>query len=145
MICTVHQMLRSFHQIKFGWCKSRRMRWAEHVARMGGQKRCRHGFMKRSEEIVHLEDLGLDGRITLISSWRNEDGGRALDLHSSENGDLTGCCESGNENFGFHKMRRISWLDEEASQDGLCTMRLVTGFQGNSLRASQNTCLIIIF
>jgi len=44
------------------------MRWAEHVARMEGQERCRHGFMKRSEEIVHLEDLGLDGRITLISS-----------------------------------------------------------------------------
>jgi hypothetical protein len=28
-------------------------------------------------------------------------------------------------NFGFHKMREISLLGEEASQEGLCSMELV--------------------
>jgi hypothetical protein len=40
--------------------KSRRVRWAGHVARMGG-------FGWRPEEKNLWEDLGVDGRITL--SW----------------------------------------------------------------------------
>jgi hypothetical protein len=45
--------------------KSRRMRWVEHVARMGGGE-VYTGFMWGNlRERDHLEDLGVDGRIIL--------------------------------------------------------------------------------
>jgi hypothetical protein len=42
--------------------KSRIMRWAEHVACMGGEERCIQGF---GGERDHLEHPGIDGRIKL--------------------------------------------------------------------------------
>jgi hypothetical protein len=45
--------------------KSRRMRWAGHVARMGeGRGACRI-LVRRPERRNHLEDPGVDGRIIL--------------------------------------------------------------------------------
>jgi hypothetical protein len=41
------------------------MRWAGHVARMGKIKRCIHCFGQITMKgRVHLEDLGVDGRMT---------------------------------------------------------------------------------
>jgi hypothetical protein len=41
--------------------KSRRMRWARHVARMGEEETCRGFWWESTKEKVHLEDKGLDG------------------------------------------------------------------------------------
>jgi hypothetical protein len=45
--------------------KSRRMRWAEHVARMGEERRCRGSWWKNQKEGDHWGDLGVDGWIIL--------------------------------------------------------------------------------
>jgi hypothetical protein len=45
--------------------KSRRMRWAEHVARMGEGRGVYRVLTGRPEGKNHWEDLGLRGRITL--------------------------------------------------------------------------------
>ena len=45
--------------------KSRRMRWAGHVARMGERRGIYRVLGGESEERDHLEDPGLDGRIIL--------------------------------------------------------------------------------
>ena len=46
--------------------KSRRMRWAGHVARMGGQERCILGFWWGNlRERDHLGDPGVDERMIL--------------------------------------------------------------------------------
>ena len=43
--------------------KSRRMRWAGHVARMGRGEVCRRFWWVNLRERDHLEDPGIDGRI----------------------------------------------------------------------------------
>ena len=56
--------------------KSRRMRWAGHVARMGGEERCIQGFGGETRrERDHLEDPGTDGRIILRWNFRKWDVG----------------------------------------------------------------------
>ena len=45
--------------------KSRSMRWAGHVARMGEGRGVYTVLVGRSEERNHLEDPGVDGRIIL--------------------------------------------------------------------------------
>jgi hypothetical protein len=45
--------------------KSRRMRWAEHVARMGEREGSYRVLVGKPEERNHLPDLGVDGRIIL--------------------------------------------------------------------------------
>jgi hypothetical protein len=48
--------------------KTRRMRWAGHVARMGGEERCIQCFGRENlRERDHLEDPHVGGRIIL--SW----------------------------------------------------------------------------
>jgi hypothetical protein len=47
--------------------KSRRIRWAEHVARIGDRRGAYGVWWGISERIDHLEDLGVDRRI--ISEW----------------------------------------------------------------------------
>ena len=54
--------------------KSRRMRWAGHVARMGGEERRIQGFggeTRRKED--HWGDPGVDGRIILRWIFRKWD------------------------------------------------------------------------
>jgi hypothetical protein len=45
--------------------KSRRMRWARHVARMGGEEAYTGFWWGNLKERYHLENPGLDGRIIL--------------------------------------------------------------------------------
>jgi hypothetical protein len=45
--------------------KSRRMRWAEHVARMGRGEVCTEFWWGNLREGDHLGDPGIDGRIIL--------------------------------------------------------------------------------
>ena len=45
--------------------KSRRMRWAGHVARMGEERGCRGSWWGNRRERAHWGDLGVDGWITL--------------------------------------------------------------------------------
>ena len=52
-------------------------------------------------------------------------GGISL-MNPSGHGPVAGCCEYGNEPFGFNKMRGISWLAKKllVSQERLCSMEL---------------------
>jgi hypothetical protein len=45
-----------------GQIKSRRMRWAGHVARMGGGRNVYRVLVEGPKERTHLEDQGVDGR-----------------------------------------------------------------------------------
>jgi hypothetical protein len=45
--------------------KSRRMRWAGHVARMGEGRNCPRLWWESPKERDHLKDRGVDGRIGL--------------------------------------------------------------------------------
>jgi hypothetical protein len=47
--------------------KSRKMRWAEHVARMGEERKCKRCWWESPKERYHLEDQGVDGRMG--SEW----------------------------------------------------------------------------
>jgi len=54
---------------------SRRMRWAEHVARMGEEELCIECFGGKPEGKNHLEEPGVDGRIILrwiFRKWNEE-------------------------------------------------------------------------
>jgi len=55
--------------------KSRRMRWAEHVARMGEERGCIGSLWGNRREGDHWGDLGVDGRIVLERISRRWDVG----------------------------------------------------------------------
>jgi hypothetical protein len=59
--------------------KSRRMRWAGHVACMGEERGAYRIFVGRPEGRNHLEDPGIDGRILLKWISKKRDGGNGLD------------------------------------------------------------------
>jgi hypothetical protein len=59
--------------------KSSRMRWAEHVARMGEGRGAYRIFVGDLREGDHLEDPGVDGKIILEWIFMKWDGGRGLD------------------------------------------------------------------
>ena len=58
--------------------KSRRMRWAGHVARMGERRGVYRVLVGKPGERDHLEDPGLDGRI-ILWIFRKWDMGYGLD------------------------------------------------------------------
>jgi len=55
--------------------KSRRMRWAGHVARMGEERGCIGSWWENRRERDYWEDLGLDGWIILERNSRRWDAG----------------------------------------------------------------------
>ena len=60
--------------------KSRKMRWAEHVARMREEERCLQGFGgKTRRKETTPEDPGVHGRIILRWIFRKLNGGHGLD------------------------------------------------------------------
>jgi hypothetical protein len=59
--------------------KSRRMRWAGHVARMGEERGSYRILVGRPEGRSHLEDPDVDGRIILKWIFKKWDGGHGLD------------------------------------------------------------------
>ena len=63
--------------------KSRRMRRAWHVARMGDRIGVYRVLVGKPEERDHLEDPGLYGRIILSWTSRKWDGGQGLDRYGS--------------------------------------------------------------
>jgi hypothetical protein len=55
--------------------KSRRTRWAGHVARMGDRRSAYRVLVGRHEGNSNLKDPGVDGSITLKWIFKNWDGG----------------------------------------------------------------------
>ena len=104
--------------------KSRRMRWAVHVALMGRGELYTVFWLGNLRERDHLGDPDTDERIILKWILRQWDLG--VWTGSSWLGIVTGCGHLWMRwwAFGFHKMRGISWLAENrlASQEGLCSM-----------------------
>jgi hypothetical protein len=71
--------------------KSRRMRWAGHVARVEERRDTYKVLVGRPE------DLGVDVRIKLKWIFKKQEGARGLDWSVSGCGQMAGCCEHGNE------------------------------------------------
>jgi hypothetical protein len=59
----------------YGFVKYRRIRWAEHVARMGMREACIGFWWGNLMEIDHWGDPGVDGRIILGWIFRKWDVG----------------------------------------------------------------------
>jgi hypothetical protein len=80
--------------------KSRRMRWAGHVARMGEREECTGRWWESPKEGDHLKELGVDGRMGLgriVGRWV---GGCGVGLLCSGWGPLAGSCECVDEPSG---------------------------------------------
>jgi hypothetical protein len=82
--------------------KSRRMRWAGHVARMGERRKVYRVLVGKPEGKNHLEDQGVGGKMG--SEWilrrLTWGGGCGLDSTGSGQGPVAGCCECGDEPSG---------------------------------------------
>jgi len=73
-----------------------------------GDKRCVQGFGGILRERGRLEDLRVDGRITV--EWILKMGGRGLLWSGSEQREVAGLCKCGNEFAGSIKCKDV--LDE---------------------------------
>jgi hypothetical protein len=89
--------------------KSRQMRWAGHVARIGRRENYTRFWWEYPKERDHSEDQGGDG--SMGSEWilGRLAGGCGLDSTCSEQGPETGCCECGDETSGSGAME-FGWL-----------------------------------
>ena len=58
--------------------KSRKMRWAGHVARMGERRGIYRGLVVKTDETDHLGDPGVEGRIILRWNFSNWDEGACI-------------------------------------------------------------------
>jgi len=83
--------------------KSRRMRWAGHVARMGGVRGCIWSWWGNQSERDHWEDLGIDGWIILGWISKRWDVGIWTGLGWSRIEQVAYTCECGNEPSGSVK------------------------------------------
>ena len=77
--------------------KSRRMRWAGHVARMGRGELCTWFWWGNLGERNYCRDPGGDGMITLRWIFRKWDVGYGLDRAGSGQGQVAGTYECSNE------------------------------------------------
>jgi hypothetical protein len=73
----------------------------------------------------HLEDPGIDGRITVECMWGSRVGKCGLDSCDSGQGPIEGCCEHGNELSG--SLNGGDFVDQlsDIVSEGLLSMWLV--------------------
>ena len=84
--------------------KSRRMRWAGHVAHMGEKGEAYTGFWRGNlRERDHLGDAGVDGRIILRLIFRKWDVVLWTGSSWLSKGQIAGTCECGNKPSGYIK------------------------------------------
>jgi len=83
--------------------KSRGMRWAGHVARMGRGAACTGFWCGNLRERDHLRYPAVDGRIILRCIFRKWDGVMHWIELAQDQGQVTGTCECGNELLGSIK------------------------------------------
>ena len=83
--------------------KSRRMRWAVHVARMGEGRGVYRVLVGNLRERDHWVDPDIDWRTILIWIFRKWDEEYGLDRAGSGYGQVAGTCECGNEPSGSLK------------------------------------------
>jgi hypothetical protein len=89
MICTHHEIL-------YLVIKSRRIRWAGHVARVVDARGAYKILVGDLKEGDHLEDPVVDGRIILKWIFRTWDGGIDWIDMAEDRGQVACCCECGN-------------------------------------------------
>ena len=89
-----------------GSVKSRRKRWAGHVARMGEERGRIGSWWGNRRERNHWGDLGVDGWIIL--GWISRMWVCGLDWAGPGQGQVADACECGNEPSGSIKMQEIS-------------------------------------
>jgi hypothetical protein len=77
--------------------RSRRMRWAGHVTRMGRREVYTWCWWGNLSERDHLEDLGVNVRITLRWISGSGLGRHGLDCYGLEWGQVADTCECGHE------------------------------------------------
>jgi len=82
---------------------SRRMRWAGHVAGMGGGETYRGFWWENLRVRDHLGDIGVDGGIILNGSSGSRMWGYGVDRADSGWKQVAGTCECGNEPSGSTK------------------------------------------
>jgi hypothetical protein len=68
--------------------KSRRMRWAGHVARMGEGRNLYRVLVGKPEGTAHLEDQGIDGRMGTKCTFGRLVGGAVEWIHLAQDRDL---------------------------------------------------------
>jgi hypothetical protein len=83
--------------------KSRRMRWADHVERMGKMDNAYNILVEKPEGRRHLEGFGVHGRIILHCILGEMVGSCCLNASGSGWGPVAGSCEHGNEPSGSIK------------------------------------------
>jgi hypothetical protein len=110
--------------------KSRRMRWAGHVALVGERRGACRFWRGNLRERDHLEDPGIGRRIILKWIFKKQNGvvwTGSIWLMIGTGGGLLWMRWW---NLEFHKMRWISWVGEEllASQEGLSSVELFTQY-----------------
>jgi hypothetical protein len=103
-------------QISLG--KSRRMRWADHVARMGEERKVYKVLGESPREGDHLEDQGISGKMG--SEWilGRLAWGCGLDSTVSGQGPVADCCQCGDEPSGSCATELVSSWDYTVNNDG---------------------------
>jgi len=72
-------------------------RWAGNIARVGGEKGCIQGSCGEAEGKGPPGILGVYWRIIFSFIFKNWGGRYKLDWYGSEQGQMAGCCDCGNE------------------------------------------------